>query len=105
MTIDEDGFESGIVSSVLDPKNKKIFDESLVGFDIDVTMVRLGLMNLMMHGINNPHIDYKDTLSKSYNEEASYDIVMANPPFTGKLDKGDINPDLRIDTVLQNYYF
>jgi len=98
LTIDEDGFESGIVSSVLDQKNKKILDESLVGFDIDVTMVRLGLMNLMMHGINNPHIDYKDTLSKSYNEEASYDIVMANPPFTGKLDKGDINPDLRIDS-------
>src|SRR5690606_20468288 len=98
LTIDEDGFESGIVSSVLDQKNKKILDESLVGFDIDVTMVRLGLMNLMMHGINNPSIDYKDTLSKSYNEEASYDIVMANPPFTGKLDKGDINPDLRIDS-------
>lgn len=98
LTIDEDGFESGIVSSVLDPTNKKILDESLVGFDIDVTMVRLGLMNLMMHGINNPQIDYKDTLSKSYNEEASYDIIMANPPFTGKLDKGDINPDLKIDT-------
>lgn len=98
LTIDEDGFESGIVSSVLDPTNKKILDESLIGFDIDVTMVRLGLMNLMMHGINNPSIDYKDTLSKSYNEEASYDIVMANPPFTGKLDKGDINPDLRIDS-------
>lgn len=98
LTIDEDGFESGIVSSVLDQKNKKILDESLVGFDIDVTMVRLGLMNLMMHGINNPSIDYKDTLSKSYNEEASYDIVMANPPFTGKLDKGDINKDLRIES-------
>ncbi len=98
LTIDEDGFESGIVSSVLDHKNKKILDESLVGFDIDVTMVRLGLMNLMMHGIDNPRIDYKDTLSKSYNEEASYDIVMANPPFTGKLDKGDVNPDLKIDT-------
>lgn len=98
LTIDEDGFESGIVSSVLTPENKKILDEGLVGFDIDVTMVRLGLMNLMMHGINNPSIDYKDTLSKSYNEEAIYDIIMANPPFTGKLDKGDINPDLKIDT-------
>jgi type I restriction enzyme M protein len=98
LTIDEDGFESGIVSSILTPDNKKILDEGLIGFDIDVTMVRLGLMNLMMHGINNPHIDYKDTLSKSYNEEASYDIVLANPPFTGKLDKGDINPDLKIDT-------
>jgi len=98
LTIDEDGFESGIVSSVLDKKNKKILEEGLIGFDIDVTMVRLGLMNLMMHGIDNPHIEYKDTLSKSYNEEASYDIIMANPPFTGKLDKGDINTDLKIDT-------
>ncbi|MGC2064449.1 MAG: N-6 DNA methylase, partial [Thermodesulfovibrionales bacterium] len=42
------------------------------GFDIDTTMVRLGLMNLMMHGIDNPHIDYKDTLSKSFNEDSRY---------------------------------
>ncbi len=98
LTIDEDGFESGIVSSVLDNRNKKILDESLIGFDIDVTMVRLGLMNLMMHGINNPHIDYNDTLSKSYNEVACYDIIMANPPFTGKLNKSDINPELSLDT-------
>ncbi len=98
LIIDEDGFESGAISSVLDKKNKKILEEGLFGFDIDTTMVRLGLMNLMMHGIDQPNIDYKDTLSKSYNEEASYDIVLANPPFTGKLDKGDINPDLRIDS-------
>jgi len=98
LIIDEDGFESGAISSVLDKKNKKILEEGLIGFDIDTTMVRLGLMNLMMHGIDQPNIDYKDTLSKSYNEEASYDIVLANPPFTGKLDKGDINPDLRIDS-------
>jgi type I restriction enzyme M protein len=105
LTFDEDGFESGIVSSVLDKKNKKTLEEGLVGFDIDVTMVRLGLMNLMMHGIDNPHIEYKDTLSKSYNEDASFDIVMANPPFTGKLDKGDINPDLKIDSTSTELLF
>ena len=98
LIIDEDGFDSGAISSVLNMKNKKIIEERLIGFDIDTTMVRLGLMNLMMHGINQPKIDYKDTLSKSYNEEAIYDIVLANPPFTGKLDKGDMNPDLRIDS-------
>jgi type I restriction enzyme M protein len=105
LTIDEDGFESGIVSSVLDKKNKKILEEGLVGFDIDVTMVRLGLMNLMMHGIDNPTIDYKDTLSKSYNEDTGYDIVMANPPFTGKLDKSDINTDLKIETTSTELLF
>jgi len=95
---DEDGFERASISSVLDKKNKQILNDSFYGFDIDTTMVRLGLMNLMMHGIDNPHIEYKDTLSKNYNETGSYDIVLANPPFTGKLDKGDVNPDLGIDT-------
>jgi len=98
LIIDEDGFESGAISSVLDKKNKKILEEGLIGFDIDTTMVRLGLMNLMMHGIDQPNIDYTDTLSKSYNDDATFDIILANPPFTGKLDKSDINPDLRINT-------
>ncbi|WP_037319737.1 type I restriction-modification system subunit M [Salegentibacter sp. Hel_I_6] len=95
---DEDGFERATISSVLDDKNKQILNDSFYGFDIDTTMVRLGLMNLMMHGIDNPHIEYKDSLSKNYNETGDYDIVLANPPFTGKLDKGDVNPDLGIDT-------
>lgn len=95
---DEDGFERATISSLLTPENKQILNDSFYGFDIDTTMVRLGLMNLMMHGIDNPHIEYKDTLSKNYNEKAQYDIVLANPPFTGKLDKGDVNPDLGIDT-------
>lgn len=68
-------------------------------------MVRLGLMNLMMHGIDEPHIDYKDTLSKSYTEEAEYDIVMANPPFTGSIDKGDINEHLQLATTKTELLF
>jgi type I restriction enzyme M protein len=71
---------------------------SFYGFDIDTTMVRLGLMNLMMHGIDEPNIDYKDTLSKSYNEDNQYDVVMANPPFTGNIDAGDKNPSLQVDS-------
>ncbi|MGC2063360.1 MAG: N-6 DNA methylase, partial [Thermodesulfovibrionales bacterium] len=69
---DEDGFERGSMSAVLTEDVKKVLEESLTGFDIDTTMVRLGLMNLMMHGIDNPHIDYKDTLSKSFNEDSRY---------------------------------
>jgi type I restriction enzyme M protein len=95
---DEDGFEIGSYSAVIDEKIKGILDQSFYGFDIDVTMVRLGLMNLMMHGIDNPKIDYKDTLSKSYNEGGQYDIILANPPFTGKIDRGDINSSLRIES-------
>ncbi|CAD79106.1 N-6 DNA methylase [Rhodopirellula baltica] len=74
---DEDGFIRTSVSGQLDQNKKDILEQSLYGFDFDSTMVRLALMNLMMHGIDNPHVDYQDTLSKSFSEEAEYDIVMA----------------------------
>lgn len=102
---DNDGFERGSLSGVLTPEVKQQLEANLIGFDIDITMVRLGLMNLMMHGIDNPQIDYKDTLSKSYTEEGQYDIVMANPPFTGNIDKGDINENLQLQTTKTELLF
>ncbi|MDY0389618.1 MAG: class I SAM-dependent DNA methyltransferase [Desulfobulbus oligotrophicus] len=102
---DEDGFVRTSVAASLTEKAQTILQASLFGYDIDQTMVRLGLMNLMMHGIDEPNIDYKDTLSKSYNEEAEYDIVMANPPFTGSIDKGDINESLSLSTTKTELLF
>ena len=102
---DEDGFERAAISAVLTQKVKNILDQSFVGYDIDTTMVRLGLMNLMMHGIDEPKIDYKDTLSKSYNEDSQFDIIMANPPFTGNIDKGDINEGLKLPTTKTELLF
>ncbi len=102
---DEDGFVRTSVAAALTEKAQAILASSLWGYDIDSTMVRLGLMNLMMHGIDEPHIDYKDTLSKSYTEESEYDIVMANPPFTGSIDKGDINENLQLGTTKTELLF
>jgi type I restriction enzyme M protein len=102
---DEDGFVRTSVAAALTEKAQSILGNSLWGYDIDATMVRLGLMNLMMHGIDEPHIDYKDTLSKSYTEESEYDIVMANPPFTGSIDKGDINENLQLGTTKTELLF
>lgn len=108
---DEDGFVRTSVAAAFDAKRQAILQETLYGYDIDATMVRLGLMNLMMHGIDEPHIDYKDTLSKSYTEESEYDIVMANPPFTGSIDKGDINERFTSGTTktellfIENIYY
>ncbi len=102
---DEDGFVRTSVAAALTANAQAILASSLWGYDIDGTMVRLGLMNLMMHGIDEPHIDYKDTLSKSYDEEADYDIVMANPPFTGSIDKGDINESLQLATTKSELLF
>jgi type I restriction enzyme M protein len=102
---DEDGFVRTSVAAALTEKAQAILSSSLWGYDIDATMVRLGLMNLMMHGIDEPHIDYKDTLSKSFTEEAEYDVVMANPPFTGSIDKGDINENLQLATTKTELLF
>jgi type I restriction enzyme M protein len=72
---------------VWDTLNQKTF----YGFDVDQTMVRIGLMNLMLHGISIPQIENTDTLSKKYDQQypdGEYSVVMANPPFTGRIDKG-----------------
>lgn len=105
LVADEDGFIRTSLAAALTPKNQKILDHSLIGYDIDNTMVRLGLMNLMMHGIDDPQIDYQDTLSKGFNEESCYDIIMANPPFTGSIDKGDINENLQVATTKSELLF
>lgn len=105
LTKDEDGFERATISAILTEELKKILAKSMYGYDIDTTMVRLGIMNLMMHGIDNPQLDYKDTLSKSYNEDSRYDIIMANPPFTGNIDKGDINEGLKLPTTKTELLF
>lgn len=102
---DEDGFMRATISATLNEKTKQIVEASLFGYDIDTTMVRLGLMNLMMHGIDQPNIDYKDTLSKSFNEDAQFDIILANPPFTGNIDKGDINESLKLGTTKTELLF
>ncbi|MBC2703196.1 type I restriction-modification system subunit M [Desulfobacula sp.] len=102
---DEDGFMRNSISASLTEKRKAVLTKSFFGYDFDVTMVRLGLMNLMMHDIDDPEIDYKDTLSKAYNEENQFDIVLANPPFKGSIDKGDINEALKLNTTKTELLF
>jgi type I restriction enzyme M protein len=80
---------------VWDNLNEKTF----FGFDVDQTMVRIGLMNLMLHGIKIPQIENTDTLSKKYDQtyqDGNYSVVMANPPFTGKIDGGGMSDKLKI---------
>lgn len=90
---DEDGFRRSSTGALLTADIKASLDRSFYGYDIDVTMVRLGLMNLMMHGIDDPQIDYMDTLSKKFDhsELNTYDVILANPPFTGNLNAGEID--------------
>ncbi|WP_053955857.1 type I restriction-modification system subunit M [Inediibacterium massiliense] len=64
------------------------------GFDFDPSMVRIASMNLMLHSVDNPNVRQMDTLSKNYEEENKYTVVLANPPFKGSIDKEDINSTL-----------
>jgi type I restriction enzyme M protein len=68
-------------------------------------MVRIGLMNLLLHGITHPNIERIDTLSKKYNEDDQYDVILANPPFKGSIDKGDINEGLSLKTTKTELLF
>lgn len=88
--------------STLTPTQKKILDEkSVYGFDIDETMVRIALMNLMMHGIRKPHIKRANTIAKAGEEDVrdnNYDIILANPPFKGSINEAEISDRFRIKT-------
>ena len=64
------------------------------GFDFDPSMVRIASMNLMLHSIDDPNVRQMDAMSKAYDEENKYTLVLANPPFKGSIDANDINPTL-----------
>jgi type I restriction enzyme M protein len=71
-----------------DKKLREDFHEQMFhGFDFDNTMLRIGSMNMLLHGVENPVITYRDSLAEEHGgEEEKYSLVLANPPFAGSLD-------------------
>lgn len=104
---DKNGMKRGLVGDKLtDPRQWTVLrQKTFHGYDFDTTMVRIGLMNLLLHGIDRPDLGYMDTLSKKYTEEGRYDVVLANPPFKGSIDKGDINESLSLKTTKTELLF
>ena len=99
-----DGTPIDAIGDRLTPdQHEALRSNHLHGFDFDRTMVRLGWMNLIQHGLESPDIRYADTLGSIFNERVaeggdlceSFDIVLANPPFTGSIDKSDVGPTLK----------
>ena len=68
------------------------------GFDTDRTMLRISAMNLMLHSITHPNIEYKDSVSKQNDISGKYTVCLANPPFKGTVDAESINDDLKAIT-------
>lgn len=69
-------------------------NDMFFGFDMDRTMLRIGAMNMMTHGIENPNIQYRDSLSDQNTDNNKYSLVLANPPFKGSLDYDVVSSDL-----------
>lgn len=79
----------------LDAKLREHFhNEMFYGNDMDRTMLRIGAMNMMLHGVDNPNISYRDSLSEQNTDEEKYTLVLANPPFKGSLDYEAVSADL-----------
>ena len=69
-------------------------NDMFYGFDTDSTMLRIGAMNMMLHGIDNPNIDYKDSVSEDNTDIEKYSVILANPPFKGTIDSERTAPNL-----------
>ena len=69
-------------------------NDMFCGYDMDRTMLRIGAMNMMLHGVDNPNIEYKDSLSEQNLDTNKYTLIMTNPPFKGSLDYEAVSGDL-----------
>lgn len=89
-------YESITKEKCLIDKQWKHYQTALfTGYDTDATMCRLSCMNLMLHSVSNPKIEKRDSVSKDYNEEGKYNLILANPPFKGTLNKENISDKLK----------
>ncbi len=80
---------------LMNADNQKYYKEGLFsGFDTDQSMLRIGAMNMMLHGVEDPNIRYQDSLSGENTERDTYSLIMANPPFTGSVFQEEISKDL-----------
>lgn len=86
---------SPILGDKLSDSDRHNIDQKVFyGREFDITMFRIGLMNMILHNIRPYNVKHTDSLSKDSQEENTYSVVLANPPFTGSLDESDIDPHL-----------
>lgn len=75
--------------------NRHFHEDMFNGFDFDGTMLRIGSMNMLLHGVEHPDVRYKDSLAEEHGaEEEAYSLILANPPFAGSLDYENVAKDL-----------
>jgi type I restriction enzyme M protein len=75
-------------------KKDHFLNHMFFGYDMDRTMLRIGAMNMMTHGVDSPTIEYRDSLSDQNPDKEKFDLILANPPFKGSLDADTVSADL-----------
>ena len=75
-------------------KKEHYLNHMFFGYDMDRTMLRIGAMNMMTHGVDNPFIEYRDSLSDQNPDKEKCSLILANPPFKGSLDADTVSADL-----------
>ena len=82
-------------NDLLNQENQEKYANSMFyGFDTDQTMLRIGAMNMMLHGVENPNIEQRDSLSEDNTDKERYSMILANPPFAGSLEFADVSKDI-----------
>lgn len=98
--VDEDGVEHYSGDLLKPEEQEHVQTDMFHGFDFDATMLRIASMNMILHGVEHPDIRYQDTLSNTFVERypqlatGGFDVIIANPPFTGSLDESDVHASL-----------
>jgi len=108
LSYDADGWPHNLTGELLTEEQHRFLQtEAFQGYDNDsgMTMLRIGSMNLMLHGIEQPRFYYTDTLSKEFDETRQYDVILMNPPFKGAVDANDVNPTLPGNTTKSELLF
>ena len=80
---------------MMNKDNNRHFNNTMfTGYDTDTDMLRIGCMNMTLHGVENPTIKYNNSLSEDYNDHDLYSLILANPPFSGSLDPSQVSKSL-----------
>lgn len=96
---DDDGNEV-YPGDLLEDYREHLQKDALFGFEFDITMLRIAALNLFLHDLDEPNVKYADTLGKKFDADqfsyvgSGFDVILANPPFTGSLDASDVAPSL-----------
>ena len=103
---DKEGIATNVIGNNLSNKEREfLLNEQFYGFDYESSMIQIAQMNMILHGFKNPNIEYGNSVGKEFSQNEEYDIVLANPPFSGNLNKSEINEDFAVPTTKTELLF